>query len=112
MREDIASYYRDEIGAVLSTSINRYMYICVNPKFDKRIRLNYSRTEEVDMASEIEHPLVREALQFLGIDSQASRFHLSLIFLHMAPGSVVKFLHCWFAASALHAHCQNSSSKS
>ena len=37
---DLPAYYREEIGAVLSTSIDKYMYICVNKKFDGRIRLS------------------------------------------------------------------------
>jgi D-glycero-alpha-D-manno-heptose-7-phosphate kinase len=65
---DLPAYYREEEGAVLSTSIDKYMYLCVNRKFDGRIRLSYSRTEEVDTASQIEHPLVREALAMVGID--------------------------------------------
>lgn len=64
---DLPAFYREELGAVLSTTINRYVYITVNRKFDGRIRLNYSRTEEVDHPSQIEHPLVREALDLTGI---------------------------------------------
>jgi D-glycero-alpha-D-manno-heptose-7-phosphate kinase len=65
---DLPAYYREEGGAVLSTSIDKYMYICVNRKFDGRIRVNYSRTEEGDLPQDIQHPLVREALQLVGID--------------------------------------------
>ena len=64
---DLPAFYREEPGAVLSTSIDRFVYIAVNRKFDGRIRLNYSRTEEVDHPSEIEHPLVREALDVTGV---------------------------------------------
>ncbi len=64
---DIPAYYRQETGAVLSTSIDKYMYIAVNTKFDGRVRLSYSMTEEVDRADQISHPLVREALRLLGI---------------------------------------------
>lgn len=64
---DMAVYYREELGAVLSTSVDKYMYIAVNPKFDGRIRLSYSVTEEVDSTSQVQHPLVREALTMLGI---------------------------------------------
>lgn len=64
---DLPAYYREEGGAVLSTSIDKYMYICVNRKFDGRIRVNYSRTEEVDRPQDIQHPLVREALGVVGI---------------------------------------------
>ena len=65
---DLPAYYREEIGAVLSTSIDKYMYICVNKKFDGRIRLSYTKTEDVQSRHEIEHPLVRQALEILGID--------------------------------------------
>ena len=65
---DLPAYYREEIGAVLSTSIDKYMYICVNKKFDGRIRLSYTKTEDVQSRYEIEHPLVRQALDILGID--------------------------------------------
>lgn len=59
---DMFAFYREEMGAVLSTSIDRYVYIAINRKFDGRIRINYSKTEEVDHPSQIEHSLVREAL--------------------------------------------------
>lgn len=65
---DLPAFYREEIGAVLSTSIDKYMYISVNKKFDGRIRISYSRTEDVESREQIEHPLVREALDLVGID--------------------------------------------
>lgn len=65
---DLPAYYREETGAVISTSIDKYMYICVNKKFDGRIRLSYTRTEDVQSRHEIEHPLVREALTLVDID--------------------------------------------
>lgn len=65
---DLPAFYREELGAVLSTSIDKYMYIAVNPKFDGRIRLSYTRTEEADTPFQIEHPLVREALDVVGIE--------------------------------------------
>lgn len=64
---DLPSFYREDMGAVLSTSIDKYIYVAVNKKFDEKIRVSYSKTEEVDKASEIQHPLVREALQMLSI---------------------------------------------
>jgi D-glycero-alpha-D-manno-heptose-7-phosphate kinase len=65
---DLPAFYREEIGAVLSTSIDKYMYICVNKKFDGRIRISYTRTEDVEKRQQIEHPLVREALDLVGIE--------------------------------------------
>jgi D-glycero-alpha-D-manno-heptose-7-phosphate kinase len=65
---DIPAFYKEELGAVLSTSIDRYVYIALNPKFDGRIRLNYSKTEEVDFVNQIEHPIFRETLLHMGIN--------------------------------------------
>ena len=65
---DLLAFYRDEVGAVLSTSIDKYIYICVNKKFDGRIRLSYTRTEDVEHRLQVAHPLVREALALVGIE--------------------------------------------
>jgi D-glycero-alpha-D-manno-heptose-7-phosphate kinase len=65
---DLPAFYREEVGAVLSTSIDKYMYICINKKFDGRIRISYTRTEDVERRQEVQHPLVREALDLVGID--------------------------------------------
>lgn len=65
---DLPAYYREEVGAVLSTSIDKYMYICVNKKFDGRIRISYTHTEDVEVRQQIQHPLVREALSLVGIE--------------------------------------------
>jgi len=64
---DLPVFYRRYGGAVLSTSINKFVYITVNPKFDQRIRISYSRTEEPASVAKIKHPLVREALKLVGI---------------------------------------------
>ncbi len=64
---DLPVYYRRFGGAVVSTAINQFVYITVNPKFDDRIRVSYSRTEEARSVDRIKHPLVREALRLLGI---------------------------------------------
>lgn len=66
---DIPAYYRNyETGAVVSASINKYIYVAVNKKFDTKIRVSYSVTEIVDKVEEIKHPSVREALKLLDID--------------------------------------------
>lgn len=64
---DMRSYYRKFGGAVVSTAIDKYVYVTVNKKFDDWIRLSYSRTEEVESVDEIQHPLVRAALRELRI---------------------------------------------
>jgi len=64
---DLPAYYRQNRGAVLSTSISKYVYVAVNKKFDNKIRLSYSITENVNNYQEIKHPIVRNALELLDI---------------------------------------------
>jgi D-glycero-alpha-D-manno-heptose-7-phosphate kinase len=65
---DLPSFYRKFGGAVVSTAINKYVYVTVNAKFDNQIRVSYSKTEEAKTVAQIRHPLVRESLKLLGID--------------------------------------------
>lgn len=62
---DLPDFYREFGGAVLSTSIDKYIYVNVNHKFDQGIRIAYSKTEEVLEVSEIQHKLVRACLNYL-----------------------------------------------
>jgi D-glycero-alpha-D-manno-heptose-7-phosphate kinase len=67
---DLAAYYELEGGAVLSTAINRYVYVTVkrhSELFFEPIRLNYSRSEEVERIDEIENNIARECLRLLEI---------------------------------------------
>ena len=65
---DLPSFYRKFGGAVVSTAIDKYLYITVNRKFDSGVRASYSKTEEVDHALQIQHPLIRSVMTHLGID--------------------------------------------
>ncbi|NLE43835.1 MAG: GHMP kinase [Chloroflexi bacterium] len=65
---DLSAFYRYAPGAVVSTAINKYIYITVNQKFDQKIRASYSRTEIVDSVDELEHELIREAMRLVGVD--------------------------------------------
>src|SRR5688572_26535835 len=64
---DLPVFYRKFGGAVVSTAIDKFVYVSVNKKFDDRIRVSYSKTEEVPSVDKIQHPLVREALKMLNI---------------------------------------------
>ncbi|OFW11713.1 MAG: GHMP kinase [Acidobacteria bacterium RIFCSPLOWO2_12_FULL_66_10] len=64
---DLRAFYVAERGVVLASAIDKYIYITVNRRFDRSIRVSYSRTEIVEHASRIEHPIVREALALLGM---------------------------------------------
>ncbi|HDM78189.1 MAG TPA: galactokinase [Deltaproteobacteria bacterium] len=66
---DLPSYYTRYGGFILSAAINKYLYIYVNrPSADDYIRVKYSRYEEVKAVDEIQHDLVRPALQMLNIN--------------------------------------------
>ena len=66
---DIASFYRQRRGAVLSCAIAKYSFIVIHPFFNAtKYHLKYARTELVDRIDEIQHPILREALRMQGID--------------------------------------------
>ena len=67
---DMASFYEEHGGAVLSTTFDKYCYVNVRhlPRFfDYRTHLTYSKTECVNSVDEIQHPLIREAMRLLDI---------------------------------------------
>jgi len=64
---DLPAFYTQEPGAVVSTGINKYIYIDVNRKFDHKIRASYSQTEIVDTVDELKHELIREAMKLTGV---------------------------------------------
>lgn len=63
---DIEVFYQRRRGAVLSTTINKYVYISVHPYFNmSQTMLKYSENELVNQIAEIKHPLFREVLKEL-----------------------------------------------
>lgn len=67
---DFAEYYREEEGCVLSTAIDKYVFVLAKRRFDKTIRVRHDMIELVERASSLKHGLIREALQLVGIDQQ------------------------------------------
>lgn len=65
---DLPNFYRRGGGAVVSTTIDKSMYVAIHPYFHDKIRIKYSRTEDVSSVEEVEHPLVRECLRMVGIE--------------------------------------------
>lgn len=65
---DLRDYYKRNYGAVVSTTIQKYMYVAVNPKFDGTVRISYSETENTYHVDDIKHNIIREALKFVGIE--------------------------------------------
>ncbi|MBF0563664.1 MAG: kinase [Nitrospirae bacterium] len=67
---DYPVWYREHGGAVISTTIDKYCYISCRylpPFFEHKHRIVYSKSEEVIDISEIKHPAVREAFNFMKI---------------------------------------------
>jgi D-glycero-alpha-D-manno-heptose-7-phosphate kinase len=59
---DLPSYYREHEGFLVAGAIDKYVYMMAHTVFQQRYRMKYSQFEEVDKASEIKHPLLREAI--------------------------------------------------
>jgi D-glycero-alpha-D-manno-heptose-7-phosphate kinase len=64
---DFEGYYGIDGGCVISSAIDKYIYVVIKERFDDKIRVGYSKTEMVDCVDEIEHDLVRESLRMTGI---------------------------------------------
>lgn len=64
---DMQYFYQRETGMVISASIDKYIYIIVKKRFDKKIVLNYSKREIVDSTNEIRHQLIKASMELLGI---------------------------------------------
>lgn len=61
---DLREFYSQHPGAVLSTTINKYMYISSHKFFEEgKIRAKYSQTETVDRVDDLKHDIIREALK-------------------------------------------------
>ncbi len=60
---DLPSFYHLHEGCVLSTSINKYMYVTIHPTFtDGETVVKYNKTEIVDDVRKIKHPIARQIL--------------------------------------------------
>jgi D-glycero-alpha-D-manno-heptose-7-phosphate kinase len=64
---DLVSFSSKHGGAVVSTTIDKYIYVIVTERFENDIRVSYSKTEIVDSVSELKHELVREAMRLAGL---------------------------------------------
>jgi len=65
---DIKAFYSRHNGRVISSAIDKFVYIIIKERFDDKIYINYSRKEIVDHIDEIEHDLVREAMRITGLE--------------------------------------------
>ena len=68
---DLPKYFEnsESAGRVFSATIDKYIYICLNRKFDGQIRVSYSVTENVETVDEIRHDLVRNTMKAFSMGS-------------------------------------------
>ena len=66
---DLPDYYVEHGGRVLNCAIDKYVYVIVKQRFDDEIYVNYSKKEIVANVDDLQHELVREAMQMTGVRS-------------------------------------------
>jgi D-glycero-alpha-D-manno-heptose-7-phosphate kinase len=64
---DVPSYYRTYEGFVIAGAISRYVYVTVTRPFTEGIFLKYSKLEHANNLTEVEHPIIREALKLMDL---------------------------------------------
>lgn len=65
---DFSGFYNEHGGAVISTTFDKYCYVTVRhlpPFFDYNTHLTYSKEEKINNISEIQHPAIRNAMEYL-----------------------------------------------
>lgn len=67
---DFQQFYSQHEGCVVTTAIDKYIYVIIKKRFDDKIRVGWTRTEMVDDISDIQHDLVRTSLYRTGIQKQ------------------------------------------
>jgi D-glycero-alpha-D-manno-heptose-7-phosphate kinase len=100
---DLASYYAEHGGFLVAGAIDKYIYITLHETFIEELIIKYSKLERVASASQIEHPIIREAFAMLGIE----RTNLEMTSMADIPAgtglgssgsfttSLLKALHAW-----------------
>jgi D-glycero-alpha-D-manno-heptose-7-phosphate kinase len=66
---DLPSYYQEHCGFLVAAAIDKYVYITLHRTFVDELIVKYSKLERVRRVDDIEHPIIREALQLVGVDA-------------------------------------------
>src|SRR5215210_294654 len=65
---DLPSYYKKHSGFLIAAAIDKYVYITLHETFVTDLIVKYSQLERVKHASELRHPIIREAMRLVGVD--------------------------------------------
>ena len=68
---DLPSYYQQHTGFLIAAAIDKYVYITLHDTFVTDLIVKYSKLERVPDASQLEHPIIREAMAMLEISGQS-----------------------------------------
>lgn len=79
---DMPAFYKNQPGMAVSFAINKYIYVVVNPRFDDRLRVSYSKTEIVDNVADIQHDIIRAVLHYAKV-----QWGLEIVTVADIPGS-------------------------
>lgn len=66
---DFPDYFCSEGGCVLTSAIDKSIFVTIKNRFDNKLRIGYTTTEMVDRVSDIQHDLIRESLKKTGISA-------------------------------------------
>lgn len=100
---DIPAFYEKHGGICLAAAIDKYVYITLHETLVDDLIVKYSQIERVSDASQVQHPIVREALLESGIDGHGLEI-VSIADIHAGTGlgsssaftcALVKALHLW-----------------
>ena len=90
--------YSDQYGGfVVTSTINKYIYLVINRRFEAPVRASYSITE-ISPADNIKHPVIRESLKLLGLKS-----NLEIISIPEVPSKTGLGSSSCFTVGLLHA---------
>lgn len=89
---DIADFYRYSPGRVISTAIDKYVYVAINrPPLIRDVSARYSASEMVDHPSKLRNDRIREALLDVGISSNIEVGTFTDVFVNAGLGSSSSF---------------------
>ena len=78
---DFPEFYREHGGAVISSTFDKYCHVNVREIpdiFEYKTFLSYARIERVNSVSEIQHPAIRNAMEWLGLERIALNYDADL----------------------------------
>jgi D-glycero-alpha-D-manno-heptose-7-phosphate kinase len=103
---DLPSYYENHTGFLVAAAIDKYVYITLHETFVPELIVKYSKLERVQQAADLEHPIIRESFNMLGMNG-ASLELTSMADIPAGTGLGSSGSFTTALMKALHAHNRN-----